>query len=77
MLLIGSQAVARLSYIITVLYYSWINTAAPPGVVYEVFSLVVLPSNSLLNPIFYSTIYRSIMEWTWKMWRKSVPEIVD
>eukprot|EP00116_Pleurobrachia_bachei_P004885 sb/3465147/ len=74
-LLIGSQMIAWLSYIITGLYYSWINPAAPPGVVYELFSLVVLPSNSLLNPIFYSTIYRSIIEWAWKLWRKSVPEI--
>ena len=69
-LLIGSQAVAWLSYIITVLYYSWINPAAPPGVVYEVFSLVVLPSNSLLNPIFYSTIYRSICDRALKIWNE-------
>eukprot|EP00116_Pleurobrachia_bachei_P001024 sb/3461286/ len=76
-LLIGSQTVVWLSYIFTVLYYSWINPAAPPGVVYEVFSLLVLPSNSLLNPIFYSTVYRSIIEWMWKIWRKYVREIAD
>ena len=70
-LLIGSQLVAWMSYILTLIYYTWLNQAAPPGIVQEVFSLVVLPSNSLLNPIFYSSIYKRLVEFLGKCWERS------
>eukprot|EP00116_Pleurobrachia_bachei_P005467 sb/3465729/ len=57
--LIGSQVVAWLSYLLTMFYYSWIVPTTPPSIVQEIFVLVLLPSNSLLNPIFYSDIYKT------------------
>ena len=69
-LLIGSQLVAWISYVLTLIYYTWINPTAPSAIVQEVFSLVVLPSNSLLNPIFYSSIYRKVADFVTKCLRK-------
>eukprot|EP00116_Pleurobrachia_bachei_P002168 sb/3462430/ len=71
-LLIGSQVIAWLSYTFTIFYFSWINPTAPSEIVQEVFTLVVLPSNSLLNPIFYSSIYRNLADILWKAWRQFV-----
>eukprot|EP00116_Pleurobrachia_bachei_P010855 sb/3471117/ len=74
-LLIGSQLVAWMSYVLTLIYFTWIDPTAPSAIVQEVFSLVVLPSNSLLNPIFYSNIYRRVADFVGKCLRK--PETRD
>ena len=73
-LLIGSQLVAWMSYVLNLIYYTWINPTAPIAIVQEVFSLVVLPSNSLLNPIFYSSIYRKVADYVIEWWQKRKEE---
>eukprot|EP00116_Pleurobrachia_bachei_P019507 sb/3479770/ len=67
-LLIGSDVVSWMPYLLYLVYYTWLEPRCPPGIVQELFSLVVLPSNSLLNPIFYSAIYKGVVEFLSKCW---------
>ena len=58
--IIGSQLIAWVSYILAAIYFSWIEKTGVSGSFVELFALVILPSNSLLNPIFYSDDYKKI-----------------
>ena len=58
-LMIGSQLASWLTFIGTAVYFQ-IVTKAPPSQLFEVLALVVLPINSVLNPIFYSELYKTI-----------------
>ena len=75
--MIASQMIAWVSFLCAVVYYGWIDPTKPPGIVQEVFSLAVLPSNSLLNPIFYSGIYKKIAEAAWALWRRIVRQVIE
>ena len=72
-LMIGTQLTSWISFISTVLYFQFIAKAptAPPKV-FEVFALVVIPITSLLNPIFYSELYKKVVNAVWRKWRQLV-----
>ena len=58
-LMIGSQLASWLTFIGTAVYFQ-IVTDVPSSELFEVIALVVLPINSVLNPIFYSELYKTI-----------------
>ncbi|KAL5248016.1 hypothetical protein ACHWQZ_G017253 [Mnemiopsis leidyi] len=61
-LMIGSQLICWISFVITVLYFQYMTTKPAPLVIFEVFALVVIPINSFLNPVFYSELYKKLMK---------------
>ena len=67
-LMIGTQLVSWLSFIGAAVHFQ-ISSESPPPVLFEVLALVVLPINSLLNPIFYSELYKSMNSRFWRYWR--------
>ena len=56
-LMIGTQLLSWMSFILAAVYYHFSGENPPPNT-FEIFSLVVIPLNSILNPIFYSGIYK-------------------
>ena len=42
----------------------------PPAKMFEIFALIVIPINSLLNPIFYSQLYKNITSYLWTTGKK-------
>ena len=58
-LMIGSQLASWLTFIGTAVYFQ-IATDVPSSQLFEIIALVVLPINSVLNPIFYSELYKTI-----------------
>ena len=76
-LMIGSQLICWISFILTVLYFQYIAKVSAAPKVFEVFALVVIPINSLLNPIFYSELYRKVAQAVWIKWRQFVHETVQ
>ena len=60
-LMIGSQLLSWISFISCAIYFH-ISEESPPPLTFEIFSLVVIPSNSILNPIFYSGLYKKSQE---------------
>ena len=58
-LMIGSQLASWLTFIGTAVYFQ-IVTDVPSSQLFEIIALVVLPINSVLNPIFYSELYKTI-----------------
>ena len=75
-LMIISQLVSWVSFIaaVTILDYTGKN---PPAKVFEIFALIVIPINSLLNPIFYSTMYKTITSYLWTFGKKCVATIKE
>lgn len=74
-LMIVSQILAWMSFIGAVIYYSWITDDLAPDKVFEVFALVVLPINSLLNPIFYSNVYHCVVLKMKVLWARFVHSV--
>jgi len=70
-LMIGSQLVTWVSLISTMIYFT-VTDKSPPDYIYEMFALVVIPVNALMNPIFYSGIYKIIKNKLFYYWRKFV-----
>ena len=60
-LMIGSQLLSWISFISSAIYFHF-SEENPPPLTFEIFSLVVIPSNSILNPIFYSGLYKKSQE---------------
>ena len=58
-LMIGSQLASWLTFIGTAVYFQ-IVADVPSSQMFELIALVVLPINSVLNPIFYSELYKTI-----------------
>ena len=71
-LMITSQLASWVSFIATVVIFAWVIESDPPKRVFEIFALIVIPINSLLNPIFYSGLYQSMTSCLWETWRKFV-----
>ena len=71
-LMIGSQLACWISFIMTVLYFQYIAKKPASPMVFEVFALVVIPINSFLNPVFYSELYKMVMQAIWVKWRQFV-----
>jgi hypothetical protein len=61
-LMIGTQILSWISLIIVAGYYHFTDKDPPP-MTFEVFDLVMIPVNSLLNPIFYSGLYTKIRKY--------------
>ena len=74
LLMIGTQLLSWLSLMIVAGYFQFTNTD-PPQMTFEVFALVVIPANSILNPIFYSGLYSRIKLFLWDHWRIFVEKI--
>ncbi len=75
-LMIGSQLLCWIPFILTTGVLHYLNNPPPP-LVHEIFTMVVIPANSLLNPLFYSSIYKTVMGWVWSGWRKFVTWMTD
>jgi hypothetical protein len=73
-LMIGTQLLSWLSFILVAGCYQFLHDD-PPSLTFEVFALVVIPVNSVLNPIFYSGLYTKIRKFLWEAWRKFVGKI--
>ena len=67
-LMIGTQLASWLSFIGAAVYFQIVSDSPPP-LLFEVLALVVLPINSILNPIFYSELYKNIYSCFWRSWR--------
>ena len=76
-LMIGSQLICWISFILTVLYFQYIAKVPAAPKVFEVFALVVIPINCLLNPIFYSELYRKVALAVWVNWRRFVNSLTS
>jgi lysylphosphatidylglycerol synthetase-like protein (DUF2156 family) len=63
-LMIGTQLLSWVSLIIVACYFHF-SKDEPPPLTFEVFALIVIPVNSLLNPIFYSGLYTKIRKYLW------------
>ena len=74
--IIGSQIVCWTSLIITLILFEYIIKTPAPPMVFEVFGLIVIPLNSLINPILYSGIYKKAVMAFWRQWRNLV-NIID
>jgi hypothetical protein len=74
-LMIISQLVSWVSFILAVIVFTWASENPPPAKIFEVFALIVIPVNSLLNPIFYSGLYQRITSYMWQAWKKLVEKI--
>ena len=70
-LMIGTQLLSWLSLMIVAGYFQFTNKDPPP-MTFEVFALVVIPVNSILNPIFYSGLYSQIKDFLWNLLRRVV-----
>ncbi|KAL5253789.1 hypothetical protein ACHWQZ_G013532 [Mnemiopsis leidyi] len=73
-LMIGSQLISWMSFIIAAVYYHF-SFKNPPPLTFEVFSLVVIPINSILNPIFYSRIYSKLLKLFSRAWNLLVTKL--
>ena len=71
-LMIGSQLLCWISFIITVMYFQFLSSKPASPMVFEAFALVVIPINSFLNPVFYSELYKKIKNFVCEKWRKLV-----
>ena len=61
-LMIGSQLACWIPLIITVWYFQYLSLSHASPMVFEAFALVVMPINSFLNPVFYSELYKKVIE---------------
>ena len=68
LLMIGSQLISWMSFVMAAAYYHF-SESHPPSMTYEIFSLVVLPINSILNPIYYSGFYKKIQAFLSRAWK--------
>ena len=68
-LMIISQLVSWVSFIASVIILACAGKNPPPKM-FEMFALVVIPINSLLNPIFYSKMYENITLYLWTNGKK-------
>ena len=71
-LMIGSQLACWIPFILTALYFQYVTKGPASPTVFEVFSLVVIPINSILNPVFYSETYKKVKDAVWGNWRQTV-----
>lgn len=71
-LMIGTQLVCWIPFILTVIYFQYLTTKSVSSMVFEMFALVVIPINSFLNPVFYSELYKKVKLWAWSLWRRLI-----
>ena len=71
-LMIGSELACWMPLILASMYFQYQSTGSASPMVFEVFGLVIVPLNSLLNPLFYSGLYKKVALMAWTTWRKMV-----
>ena len=71
-LMIGSELACWMPLILASMYFQYQSTGSASPMVFEVFGLVIVPLNSLLNPLFYSGLYKKVALMAWTIWRKMV-----
>ena len=71
-LMIGSQLMCWIPFIITVMYFQFLSSKPASPMVFEAFALVVIPINSFLNPVFYSELFKKIKNFVTEKWRKLI-----
>ena len=71
-LMIGSQLMCWISFIITVMYFQFLSRKPASPMVFEAFALVVIPINSFFNPVFYSELYKKIKNSVYRNWRQLI-----
>ena len=64
-LMIGSQLICWIPFILTVLYFQYMTKKPASSMVFEVFALVMIPINSFFNPVFYSELYKKVVQMIW------------
>ena len=74
-LMIISQLVSWVSFIATVIILAYIGEN-PSAKMFEIFALIVIPINSLLNPIFYSTMYKNVTTYLWTSGKKCFSTLI-
>ena len=74
-LIILTQLSSWISLLFTLIYFKYIAQKAAPSLTFELFALVIIPLNSLLNPIFYSGLYKKLTNFAWYSWGKFVNKI--
>ncbi|KAL5247148.1 hypothetical protein ACHWQZ_G019119 [Mnemiopsis leidyi] len=73
-LMIITQLASWVSFIVAVVIFEF--TGNDPSVkIFEIFALIVIPINSLLNPVFYSGLYNAMLSGMWNVWRKIVGKV--
>ena len=75
-LMIISQLISWVSFIAAVIILDYTGKN-PPAKVFDIFALIVIPINSLLNPIFYSTMYKNITSYLWTSGKKGIATIKE
>ena len=74
-LIILTQLLSWISLLFALIYFKYIAQKAAPSLTFELFALVIIPLNSLLNPIFYSGLYKKLSNFAWYSWGKFVNRI--
>ena len=75
-LIIITQLSSWSSLILALMYFTYLAKETAPMEVFEWFALVIIPSNSLLNPIFYSDLHKNVASFIWLMWRHFVDRVL-
>ena len=74
-LIILTQLSSWISLLFALIYFKYIAQKAAPSLTFELFALVIIPLNSLLNPIFYSGLYKKLTNFAWHSWGVFVNKI--
>ncbi|KAL5269382.1 hypothetical protein ACHWQZ_G003018 [Mnemiopsis leidyi] len=74
-LVIGSQLVCWIPFIMTVFYFQYVTSEPPSKLVFESFALVIIPINSFLNPLFYGERYKKVESVLRRKWRQIVSSL--
>ena len=74
-LMTGSELACWIPFIFTIIFFEFMRTTPPSPLVFELFALIFIPLNSLLNPLFYSEIYKKLLTKLWEYWRTLVDKI--
>jgi hypothetical protein len=74
-LMIGTQILSWMSLVMVTGYFHF-SDEEPPPMTFEVFALIVIPVNSLLNPIFYSGLYSEIRIILWAAWLRFAERVI-
>ena len=73
--MIITQLVSWTSLMSATVYFQYIAKTTAPQELFEWFGLVIIPANSLINPIFYSDLYKILVTFFWQKWRDLIHKI--
>lgn len=70
--IVGTQLISWISLVGATIYFTWISSDGVPDMVFETFATIIIPINSLLNPIFYSELYTVILDTLFRAIKKFI-----